>query len=648
MIQPNDIQSRIKELTELIYHYDDLYYNKDAPTVSDAEYDALKKELFALEERYPQYRLPDSPSFRVGIEPISAFEKVTHKNRMLSLEDAFTKEDLEDFIKRMRNFVKDVKEEFTCEPKIDGISAALHYENGMFKQGLTRGNGLIGEDITINLKTIRDIPLKLKKDISIEVRGEVYMTRADFEALNEEREEKFANPRNSAGGSLRQLDSRITAMRPLRFFPYAIIYEGIDSQYHIFDFLKELGFLINPYIDLCKGADEVWAYYKKIESIRAAIPYDIDGVVIKLNDLEMCKRLGVVGRTPRHALALKFPAQKGVTKIEDITIQVGRTGVLTPVAELSPINIGGVVVKRATLHNIEEIERKDFRIGDTVVVQRAGDVIPQVLEVILDKRPKNSHAFRFPEICPACGHNVESENVAVICPNSWDCKAQIKEKIKHFVKALDIEGLGKNNIDFLYEKGFIKHMGDLFLLKDTKLAEEEGWGEKSFANLIQSIKDHKTVKLETFIYALGIPEIGEVTSQLLARHYKTVEKFIDDTQYAITSINGIGESVKESLAHFKSQIPMHEILPHMEVLPYEERVGGEFSGKTIVFTGTLTTMSRAEAKETAKKLGAQVGSSISKHTDILVYGDKPGSKYTKAEELGIQLMTEEEWLNMLQ
>jgi len=623
-----------------------LYYNKDAPAVSDAEYDALKKELFMLEEECPQYRLPNSPSFRVGIEPISAFQKVTHKNKMLSLDDAFTQEDLEDFLKRMKNFIKDVKEEFTCEPKIDGLSASLHYENGVFVKGLTRGNGLIGEDITVNLKTIHDIPLKLKKGISIEVRGEVYMTRQDFETLNKDREEKFANPRNSAAGSLRQLDSKITATRPLKFFPYAIIHEGIDSQYHIFDFLHDLGFSINPHIELCRGVDDVWAYYKKIEAIRSDIPYDIDGIVIKLNDLEMCKRLGVVGRTPRHALALKFPAQKGITKINSITIQVGRTGVLTPVAELEPINIGGVVVKRATLHNLDEIQRKDFRIHDTVIIQRAGDVIPQVLEVALDKRSSHSNPFIFPENCPVCGQKVEKENVAIICPNSWACKAQIKEKIKHFVKALDIEGLGKSNVDFLYEKGFAIKIEDLFLLKDTQLFEEEGWGDKSFQKVVDSIQAHSTVKLATFIYALGIPEVGEITSQLLAKHYKTIDAFIKDDQHDITSINGIGESVKKSLAHFKSQIPMHDILAHMTIFPYEESVGS-LSGKTIVFTGTLKTMSRGEAKEKAKKLGAQIGSSVSKGTDILVYGEKPGSKHKKAEELGVKLMTEEEWSNML-
>ena len=643
MIKEKNVESRIKELTALIYHYDDLYYNKNTPAVSDAEYDALKKELFELETHYPHYRQSNSPSFRVGIEPISEFKKVSHKYRMLSLEDAFSKEEAENFIKRMKNFIKDIKEEFTCEPKIDGVSTALHYENGIFTQGLTRGDGIIGEDITLNLKTIHDIPLKLNQNISIEVRGEVYITRKDFELFNQKREEKFANPRNAASGSLRQLDPKVTALRPLRFFPYAIISKGIDSQYHIFDFLKKLGFQINPFIKLCHGIEEVWTYFEMIEKMRADIPYDIDGVVIKLNDLTMSERLGVVGRTPRHSLALKFSAKKGITKIENITIQVGRTGKLTPVAELSPINIGGVVVKRATLHNIDEIQRKDFRIHDTVVVQRAGDVIPQVLEVVLDKRSPHTRPYVFPDTCPVCGHKVEREGVYILCPNSWSCKAQIKEKIQHFVKAFDIEGLGKNNIEFLYEKGFLKKIEDLFLLKETTLYQEEGWGEKSFQNLIHSIQDHATVKLETFIYALGIPEVGEITSRLLAKYYKTVDAFIKDASYEIIHINGIGENIQHALQHFKPQIPIQTILKYVTVLPYEESKSGKLSGQTIMFTGTLTSMTRAESKERAKRLGAQVGSSISKHTDILVYGDKPGSKYEKAKELGVRLMSEEEW-----
>ena len=641
-----EIRSRIKELTDLIYYYDDLYYNKDASPISDAEYDVLKKELFALEAKYPQERLANSPSFRVGIEPVSSFEKVAHKNRMISLEDVYTKEELQSFITRMTNFVSGLDLTFTCEPKIDGLSLSIYYEKGVLQLGLTRGDGFVGENVTQNVKTIRDIPLTLTKDITLEVRGEVHMTKKDFERLNVMQAQKkaplFSNPRNAASGSLRQLDPKITASRPLSFLPYAVIYEGVDTQFHIFSFLKELGFSVNPLIKLVHGIDEVWSYFEDIGLKRADIPYDIDGVVMKLNDLKMQERLGFVGRTPRHSVAIKFPAQQGITRLEDIIISVGRTGVLTPVAKLAPINIGGVFIKRASLFNAAEIERKDFRIHDTVVVQRAGDVIPQVVEVIYEKRPKDSLPYHFPTHCPACGHKVEKGDIFVICPNSWECKAQAKEKIKHFVQVIGIEGLGKNHIDFLYEKGYMKDIPDLYHLKDQKLYEEAGWGKKSFDKLIQSIEDHKKIKLELFLFALGIPEVGEVTAYLLAKYYKTIEAFIEDKTYDILSIHGLGESVCHSLKRVKPNIPLHTLLKYVTVLPYEEPQG-LLSGKTIVFTGTLGQMTRGEAKEIAKKLGAQVVSTVTQNTDIVVYGDKPGSKYEKAKALGLTLWDEEDW-----
>lgn len=646
-----NIKEHIKKLTALINHYDDLYYNQDAPKVSDAEYDAIKQELFELEKEYPDYRDSNSPSFRVGVTPASAFEKVTHRNRMLSLQDVHTKEEFEAFVSKMINFVKDLDLTFVCEPKIDGLSSSLYYENGTLVMGATRGDGFVGENVTANIKTIYDIPLQLTQKINIEVRGEVYITKADFDAMNQDRAQKeeplFANPRNAAAGSLRQLDSKITAMRPLKFFPYSVIYDGMKTQFEIFDFLKILGFSVSPLIELNHEIENAWKYFEKISLMRSDIPYDIDGVVVKINDLDKAERLGVVGRVPRHSVAIKFPPQQGVTKIESITVQVGRTGQMTPVAELVPINVGGVWIKRATLHNEEEIKRKDFRIQDTVVIQRAGDVIPQVVEVMMSLRPNDSASFVFPTHCPVCGHLLEKENIAVICPNSWECKAQVKEKIAHFVQVIGIEGLGRRNVDFLYENGYVKKIEDIFGLHATKLFEEEGWGKKSFDKLIQSINDHKIVKLEVFLFALGIPEIGEITAQILAKHYKTVEAFAEDAVYDILSINGIGENVQESLKHFKSEIHIARLLEKMTITPYVSVQGGTLSGKTIVFTGTLSQMSRGEAKDKAKKLGAQVASSVGKSTDIVVCGEDPGSKYDKAKELDITIWTEEDWIKII-
>lgn len=659
MVSKEKIQAKIIELTKAIKHHDDLYYNQSRPILSDAQYDALKQSLLDLENQYPDLRLPDSPSFRVGIEPISEFTKVKHNHKMLSLDNAFNREDLDEFFKRIRNFLKsDFDTVFTAEPKMDGLSASLHYKKGVFSLGLTRGDGITGEDVTLNLKTIRDIPLILSMPISIEVRGEVYMGHDAFEKLNEQRnqlgEPLFANPRNAAAGSLRQLDSRVTAKRALKFVPYWLFTEdkNFTSQYEIFRFLEELGFIINPFVTKCISIDEMSQYYEKIYAQRAGLPYDIDGVVFKLDDLGLQDRLGFIGRTPRHSIAMKFPPEEGITVIEGITIQVGRNGHLTPVAELKPINVGGVFIKRATLHNASEIRKKDFRIYDTVTIERAGDVIPKVKKVLKNKRPSYAQSFSFPEYCPECGAAVHrsADHVAILCPNSYGCPAQIKEKIRHFVSVLEIEGLGKNNIDFLYCKNYVKTITDLFRLKDTKLKEEEGWGDLSFNNLVCSIEAHKRVTLDRFIYALGIPQVGEVNARLLASYYQSLESFLDDATDAVCSINGIGKSVFEDLMYFKKQYRyiIDDILNYMEVLPYHAvHIGGPLKGKSVVFTGTLESMSRAEAKEIAQRKGAHVGSTVTKKTDILICGVQPGSKYKKAEELGVKVWSEADWTNFL-
>jgi DNA ligase (NAD+) len=671
--------AELERLAKEIAHHDKLYHQQDAPEISDAEYDALRRRNDLIEARFPSLRREDSPNRRVGAKPAPGFAKVTHAKPMLSLENAFDEADVREFVARIRRFLNLKPEEpieFVAEPKIDGLSASLRYEKGRFVQGATRGDGVVGEDITGNLWTLDDVPKRLAgKDIpeAIEIRGEVYMRRDAFLKLNARREAEgepvFANPRNAAAGSVRQLDTAVTASRPLHFFAYAwgeIDGPVADSHWHFLERLKRWGFAVNPEARLCKSIDPALALYEKIAGSRAELPYDIDGVVYKVNRLDWQERLGFVSRAPRWAIAHKFAAERAVTLLKDIIIQVGRTGVLTPVAELEPITVGGVVVSRATLHNEDEIERKDIRVGDHVVVQRAGDVIPQVVEVVLPKRPKNTRKFKFPDHCPACGSLAirEPGEVAKRCTGGLICPAQAVERLRHFVSrnAFDIEGLGEKHIVAFWKDKLIEQPGDIFRLHKHRkaIAEREGWGEQSVTKLVDAIEKRRTVRLDRFIYALGIPQVGEATAKLLARNYGSFtawrEAMIeaqdpDSPAYQdLDNIEGIGPSVAADILGFFAEAHNLKILGDLsKELTIEDVAapaagGSPISGKTVVFTGTLESMSRNEAKATAELLGAKVAGSVSRKTDIVVVGADAGSKARQAAELGVATMTEAEFL----
>ena len=673
-------------LAENIAALDRAYYSEDAPLMDDAAYDALRRRNTAIEERFPHLVRPDSPSHRLGAAPVSDFAKVTHSIPMLSLDNAFDAEDVHDFMQKVRRFLgleADHQLDVTAEAKIDGLSASLRYEKGRLVVGATRGDGAVGEDITANLKTIRDIPQSLPADAPdvVEIRGEVYMAKDEFLALNEQRrttgEKLFANPRNAAAGSLRQLDARITASRPLHFFAYAwgeVSGELATTQEGFLNRLKQWGFSVNPLSRLCKSEDEILRFYDDISAERADLPYDIDGVVYKINDFALQRRLGMASRSPRWAIAHKFPAEQAQTRLNDIQIQVGRTGALTPVAILEPVNVGGVLVSRASLHNEDELGRKDVRIGDTVVIQRAGDVIPQVVSIISEKRPDDSVPFVFPDHCPVCGseaHRQEGEAVRR-CSGGLICPAQAVERLRHFVSrdAFDIEGLGEKNIEFLWEKEWVRTPADLFALEAAdaadplrSLANCPGWGARSAQKLFDSIRSRRTISLDRFIYALGIRQVGQSTAKLLARHYGTFEilrSAIEASQdnesesYAIlTGIDQIGPSVAEDLVEFfhepHNQQAVDALLAQLTVTPFIAPQTSEspVSGKTVVFTGTLTTITRAEAKARAESLGAKVAGSVSKKTDYVVVGEDAGSKAAKAAELGVTTLTEQEWLELI-
>jgi DNA ligase (NAD+) len=674
----------LEALAKEIARHDRLYHGEDTPEISDADYDALRCRNQAIEAKFPELIRPDSPSHRVGAAPSEKFEKVTHRAPMLSLDNAMSDEDVEEFLKRVRRFLnlaEDVPVEITAEPKIDGLSASLRYENGVFVQGATRGDGTVGEDITQNLRTIKDIPLTLETDDPppvLEVRGEVYMEHHEFAALNERREAAgepvFANPRNSAAGSLRQLDSKITASRALRFFAYSWgeAEPAIEGSYHAFiEQLGAYGFKTNPLTTRCSTAAELASYHRQIAEERHALSYDIDGIVLKVDRIDLQRRLGFVGRAPRWAIAHKFAAEQATTVINDITIQVGRTGALTPVANLEPVTVGGVVVSNATLHNQDYIETKDIRVGDTVTVQRAGDVIPQVVEVDLSKRPKGSEAFTFPDRCPFCDSlAIRPEGEAVRrCTGGLICPAQITERLRHFVgrDAFDIEGIGKKQVPQLLDAGLIEGPADIFRLiedeeKLAKLAELEGWGEKKIANLKIAVTDRRAIGFDRFINALGIRFIGETNARLLARHYGTIGAWRaamsaasagdEDALSELENIDGVGPKVAEALIEFFKESHNLAVLDDLaslveaEPLPVADVSATPFAGKTMVFTGSLEEMSRAEAKATAEAMGAKVAGSVSKKTDYVVVGADAGSKAKKAAELGVPVLSEAEWLKL--
>ena len=676
--------AELASLAKEIARHDRLYHQQDAPEISDADYDAFRRRNQAIEAAFPDLIRPDSPSHRVGAEPISAFGKVRHKLPMLSLDNAMSDEDVEEFLKRLRRFLSIAEDEvidITAEPKIDGLSAALRYEEGVFVQGATRGDGQIGEDITQNLRTIHDIPQQLDTDdppAVLEVRGEVYMTRDEFSELNERRvaadEPVFANPRNSAAGSLRQLDSKITASRALRFFAYSWgeAEPPVDGSYH--DFIERLtayGFQTNPLTKRCRTAAELASYHRQVSEVRHALAYDIDGIVLKVDRIDLQRRLGFVGRAPRWAIAHKFAAEQATTVIDEITIQVGRTGALTPVANLEPVTVGGVVVSRATLHNQDYIETKDIRVGDTVTIQRAGDVIPQVVEVDLTKRADGSLPFAFPEACPVCGSvAVRPEGEAVRrCTGGLICAAQLTERLRHFVgrDAFDIEGIGRKQVPQLLEAGLIEGPADIFRLveDDARLEKLEalpGWKEKKVDNLKRAVADRRCIGFDRFINALGIRFIGETNARLLARHYGTIDAWraamtaaSDDDEEAraeLENIDGVGPKVAEALIEFFGEAHNLEVLDDLanlveaEPLPAADVSASVIAGKTMVFTGSLEDMSRAEAKATAEALGAKVAGSVSAKTDYVVVGADAGSKAKKAAELGVSMLSEEEWLKL--
>ncbi len=663
-----------------IARHDQLYHQQDEPEISDADYDALRQRYAAIEDRFPDLVRQDSPSGKVGSAPSSGFSKVAHARPMLSLSNAFDDDDVTEFGARIRRFLgldESDTVEIVAEPKIDGLSASLRYENGVFTLGATRGDGATGEDISANLRTISDIPETLPPEAptTFEVRGEVYMSRDDFFTLNERQKsagnKEFANPRNAAAGSLRQLDASITATRPLHFFAYSIGESSAvtgDTHWEFLSLLDRWGFSVNPLSRLCANSAEALALYREIAAGRSTLPYDIDGIVYKINRLDWQARLGMVSRAPRWAIAHKFAAEQAETVLHGISIQVGRTGALTPVAELEPITVGGVVVSRATLHNADEIERKDVRVGDTVVIQRAGDVIPQVVRAISEKRLEDSVPFQFPTHCPECGSLVLQEDGEVVrrCTGGLICPAQSLERLKHFVSrnAFDIEGFGGKHIEAFRNDGLIETPADIFRLANhaDDIAKREGWGQQSLDNLLGAIEARRAVPLDRFIYALGVRQVGQSNARLLARHYGTYEGLAlaisestdpESEAYAtLIAIDGIGPSVATDLIAFFSESHNRTVLEDLseilEIEPFiQEESDSPIAGRTVVFTGTLEKMTRGEAKARAETLGAKVSGSVSKKTDYVVAGPGAGSKAKKAAELGLTILSEEEWLDML-
>jgi DNA ligase (NAD+) len=693
-----EAKTELARLASEIAHHNGLYHTHDAPEVTDAEFDALKRRNEEIEAWFPDLIRADSPSRQVGADPQSGFSKVRHAIPMLSLDNAFGEDDMQGFFARVRRMLRMAESdplEVVGEPKIDGLSISLRYENGKFVQGATRGDGREGEDVTQNLMTMAEIPKTLPKDAPpiMEVRGEVYINKADFAALNARRvksgEPEFANPRNAAAGSLRQLDPAITKTRPLRLFAYACgeVKDGNigESHWEFLQSLKRWGFPTNPEAKLCTDIDGVLALYETIASTRAALPYDIDGVVYKINRFDLQARLGFVSRAPRWAIAHKFPAEQAETILRDIVIQVGRTGVLTPVAELEPVTVGGVVVSRATLHNEDEIIRKDVRIGDCVIVQRAGDVIPQVVRVIPEKRPSNAVAYVFPTLCPCPLETpvLSAENeVAKRCTGELACPYQQVERLIHFVSrnAFDIDGFGKKQVQAFFESKRIQTPADIFDLEETDpkaetpIGDLEGWGDKSKENLFAAIDARRVISLERFIYALGIRQVGTATAGLLARAYSSRDVWykamvgaaderkskrdakkpedVGNAYAELCAIESIGMNVADDLGAFFSEPHNLSIIKSLEepkIIVSDAEISttaidSPIAGKTMVFTGSLVAMSRGEAKARAETLGAKVTGSVSKNTDFVVAGTDPGSKVTKAESLGVRVLSEKEWL----
>ena len=657
-----NVERKIKLLRSTLERHNRLYYVEDAPEITDAEYDALFRELQELEAAHPELRSPDSPTQRVGGAPLAAFGEVRHRTPMLSISNAFDAEEVRAFDKRVAQAVGAGGVEYAAEPKLDGLAVSLVYRDGVFVQGATRGDGTTGEDVTANLRTVRSIPLRIENG-NIEVRGEVLMYRRDFDALNKRQREagqkEYVNPRNAAAGAVRQLDSRVTAARPLRFFAYALIAEGSFSTHSAaLDHLEELGFPVSDERDVVKGADGLLKYYDKIGRKRDKLPYAIDGVVYKVNRLDWQERLGFVSRAPRFALAHKYPAEEQTTEVVGIEVQVGRTGALTPVARLKPVFVGGVTVTNATLHNESELRRKDVRVGDTVVVRRAGDVIPEVVAVRAEKRPEGSREYQFPKQCPVCGSAVvKAEEEAVHrCSGGLYCPAQRKQALLHFAsrRAMNIEGLGERIVDQLVDKGIVQNPADLYRLSVPQLENLERMGEKSAANLVAELERSRNTSLERLIYALGIRNVGESTARDLARHFGDLDPLIQANEESLLQVPDVGPIVARSIRQFFDEPHNREVIRGLvergarweKVAPAPRRPSGAV--KSFVLTGTLAGMTRDEARAAIEARGHKVSGSVSKKTDFVVAGDDAGSKLDKARALGVRVLGEKEFIEMLQ
>lgn len=662
------LQQQIDTLRQDLRRYEYEYHVLDNPTIPDAEYDRLFHQLKALEAAHPELITADSPTQRVGAKPLSGFAQIRHEIPMLSLDNAFSDEEFYAFVKRIEDRLIRLPEPLTfcCEPKLDGLAVSILYVNGVLTQAATRGDGTTGEDITANIRTIRNIPLQLLMDnppTRLEVRGEVFMPHEGFERLNQQALEKgektFANPRNAAAGSLRQLDPKITSKRPLVLNAYGIgIAEGVDlpnTHYDRLQWLKSIGIPVNPEIRLCNGTDEVLDFYRDIQNKRSSLGYDIDGTVLKINDIALQEKLGFISKAPRWAIAYKFPAQEELTRLNDVEFQVGRTGAITPVAKLEPVFVAGVTVSNATLHNGDEIERLDIAIGDTVVIRRAGDVIPQIIGVLHDRRPADARPIVFPETCPVCDSaivRIEGEAVAR-CTGGLFCAAQRKEALKHFVsrKAMDIDGVGGKLIEQLVDRELVHTPADLFKLDLTTLTRLERMGTKSAENALASLEKAKNTTLARFIFALGIREVGEATALNLANHFKTLEALQNADLEALQQVPDVGEVVANRILAFWHEphnvAVVNDLIAqgvHCETVETKEVTENRFKGKTVVLTGTLTQMGRNEAKALLQEMGAKVSGSVSAKTDFVIAGDAAGSKLTKAQELGVTVLTEEEFL----
>ena len=664
-----DIKDRLKNLKKTIQEHDHAYYLLDDPLISDHEYDSLFQELKKIESENPHLITPDSPTQRVGGRPLDEFKQITHKKPMLSLGNAFGNDELNAFYKRVTETLDITDIEFSAELKFDGLAISLFYEEGVLKYAATRGDGLVGEDVTHNIKTMKVIPLRLRSDNPpkiLELRGEVLMNKEDFLELNEQQKKQdlkvFANPRNAAAGSLRQLDPAVTAKRKLQFFAYGLgeVDTSVHFDYHsqMIDFIESLGVPVSKYSEIVQNNIEMEAYFQKILGQRNALPFDIDGIVFKVNSIKSQNNLGFVSKAPRWAIAYKFPAEEAETIVNDITVQVGRTGAITPVARLKPVFVSGVTVTNATLHNEDEMNRKDIRIGDSVIVRRAGDVVPEVVRVILEKRPNHAIKFTMPKQCPICGSDIEriDGEAAQRCTGQYRCNAQIKQGISHFIsrKAMNIDGLGEKIVDQLFEQGMLKNIADIYKLDFAVIENMDRFGKKSVENLKESIEISKKTTLGKFIYALGIRNVGEATSKELAAHFRSLDNLFNATVEDYLMVNDIGPVVAESLVKYFHNANNQQIINSIiasgiswPTLKEINAINSKLNNQTFVVTGTLNSFSRDEIKDLIEANGGKVSGSVSKKTSYVIVGDNPGSKADKASELGVPIITEINLMEML-